>query len=291
MSFPRLTTVGCVMLTSTPALAAQAIRSVKRTCPAGVAIAWGLGLYNVSEEAPAELPDVDLAAHFGGEQPFSFSQFNNQLARKLMEQYSGRGRMIDCQLDYLLFLNDDVHARDGSRWLERMIGAHKEANASQVGIKLVYPPGTKMEGRIQHAGVHRGASSTGTHRGLYADPDAPPFTEPGFIETWAVTGACILVTPEHFMRVGGFDTSYHALWQDIDLSLSLRAAIGRPVICVQDEWLYHFEGATQGGRFESESWQVATTPDLGVDRDHFLERWPPWRDATNEDRAGDDESQ
>ena len=276
--------VGCVILTSTPALAAQAMRSVKRTCPKGVAIAFALGFYKVTEDAPAELPDVDLAMHFGRvgegalEEPFSFSGFNNEVARALMDQHSGRGRDIDCQLDYLLFLNDDVMAPDGSNWLTSMIRAHKEARASEVGLKLIYPEGRVAPGKIQHCGHYRGHSGTGAHRGLYADKDAPQFSCPDWVETWAVTGACVLVTPADFELVGGFDVGYRTLWQDVDLSLALRQATDRPVVCVQDEWIYHFEGATQGGRFDEEPWWIMR-PDVQQDRDRFLEKWPPWKDG------------
>jgi len=269
--------VGCVILTSTPALAAQAMRSVKRTCPKGVGIAFALGLYNVKEDAPAELPDVDLAMHFR-EEPFSFSRFNNLVARALMLQYSVTEDPSTTQLDYLLFLNDDVSAPDGSHWLTSMIRAHGEAHASEVGLKLIYPADRVMPGKIQHCGHYRGHSGTGTHRGLYADKDAPQFSSPDWVETWAVTGACVLVTPADFELVGGFDVGYETLWQDVDLSLALCEATGRPVVCVQDEWIYHFEGATQGGRFDEEPWWL-TRPDVQKDRDRFLEKWPPWKDG------------
>lgn len=270
-------TVGCVILTSTPALAADAIRSVKLTCPPDVAIAFGLGLYKVDPASTEVLPNVDLAVHFN-EEPFSFAEFNNYVARRLMDQYSGHGRGIDCQLDYLLFLNDDVVAVEGSDWLHSMISAHIEAGASEVGIKLVYPEDRVAPGKIQHCGHYRGYSGTGTHRGLYADRDAPQYSAPAWVPTWAVTGACVLVTPADFELVGGFDTGYETLWQDVDLSLALRQATDRPVVVVQDEWLWHFEGATQGGRFEDEPWWIAR-PDVRKDRDRFLGKWPQWKDV------------
>lgn len=271
--------VGCVILTSTPALAAQAMRSVIRTRPEGVAIGFALGLYNVKDDAPAELPDVDLAMHFGRHpagtvpEPFSFSRFNNEVASELCKRYvGGEGP------DFLLFLNDDVMAPDGSHWLTSMIRAHGEAHASEVGLKLVYPEDRVSPGKIQHCGHYRGHSGTGAHRGLYADKDSPAFSSPDWVETWAVTGACVLVTPADFELVGGFDVGYRTLWQDVDLSLALRQATGRPVVCVQDEWIYHFEGATQGGRFDEEPWWLAR-PDVREDRDRFLEKWPPWKDG------------
>jgi len=261
------------MLTSTPALAAQAMRSVKRTCPEGVAIAFALGLYKVDPTATDDFPDVDVVRFFD-DQAFSFAGFNNELARILTQRYGAN----HSNLDYLLFLNDDVKAPDESNWLTSMIRAHGEAHASEVGLKLIYPEDRVAPGKIQHCGHHRGHSGTGTHRGLYADKDSPAFSSPDWVETWAVTGACVLVTPADFELVGGFDVGYRTLWQDVDLSLTLRHTTGRPVVCVQDEWIYHFEGATQGGRFDEEPWWI-TRPDVQEDRDRFLEKWPPWKDG------------
>jgi len=264
--------IGVVMLTSTPALAAQAIRSVKLTTPPGVTLAWGLGLYKVALSETDGLPDVDLAIHFD-EPEFSFSRFNNIMAAKLCARYVSAGG-----LDFLLFINDDIAARPDSNWLGAMILAHTWAGASEVGIKLVYPEDRVAPGKIQHCGHYRGHGGTGTHRGLYADPDAPQFSKPAWVPTWAVTGAVVLVTPADFWKVGGFDEGYRTLWQDVDLSLALRRTTGRPVVCVQDEWLYHFEGATQGGRFDEEPWWL-TRPDVQEDRDRFIKKWPPSEDG------------
>ena len=269
--------IGVVMLTSTPSLAAQALRSLRLAAgPTNVAVI-GLGLWEVDLDdftsAPWTIEDVDALEAFtvGARfKAFNFSKLNNLLARSLEEKAG--------PLDFLLFLNDDTHTPDGSLWLSRMVEAHREANASAVGLKLVYPDGTPHAGTIQHAGHNRGPEGTGVHRGLFGDPNAPPFTTPAWIETWAVTGACVLVRPADFWKVGGFDEAYSTVWQDVDLSLSLRQETGRPVICVQDEWIYHFEGATQGGRFDEHPWWEAS-PNVGPDRDRFLERWPPWKDA------------
>lgn len=266
------------MLTSTPALAAQALAGVRQAAgPNNVAVI-GLGLWNVDLDAftsaPWTIEDVDALEAFTSDTPrtpeFNFSRLNNLLARKL-DDAAG-------PLDHYLFLNDDTHAPDGSLWLQRMIEAHREANASVTGLKLVYPDGTPHAGRIQHAGHNRGPEGAGVHRGLFGDPNAPAFTTPPWIETWAVTGACLLVRPADFWKVGGFDEGYRTLWQDVDLSLALREQTGRPVICVQDEWLYHFEGATQGGRFDEHPWWQSS-PDIGPDRDRFLSRWPAWKDG------------
>jgi len=213
---------------------------------------------------------------------FSFSILNNLIARELESRIRHEGSLRDPDvraLDHFLFLNDDVHAPPGSGFLHSMIRAHQEAEASEVGLKLVYPSSAKMAGRIQHAGHHRGAGGTGVHRGLYADPEAKAFSSPPWVQTWAVTGACVLVTPSDFWKVGGFDENYMTLWQDVDLSLALREATGRPVVCAQDSWIWHFEGATQGGRFDDHPWTEGR-PDVSLDKDRFLKKWPPGRDVT-----------
>lgn len=281
-----MTRIGIVMLTSTPHLARQALDSVLACCPDDVCLTIGLGLWEVRADAilPRFFGGLDLVMPFASTvwphdsdnflERFSFSIMNNRVAAELTELPGFRG-----ELDFLLFLNDDVHAPPDSDFLHSMIRAHLEAGASEVGLKLVYPPDTEMAGRIQHAGHHRGADGTGVHRGLYADPSAPAFTKPAWVQTWAVTGACVLVAPSDFWGVDGFDEDYGTLWQDVDLSMALRHATERPVVCVQDSWIWHFEGATQGGRFEDVPPRTSGAPSIEHDRDRFLNKWPASRDV------------
>ena len=278
--------VGVAMLTSTPALAAQACQSVLDCCPDAVDLRFALNLWEVEGGRAFEFPFPASVGYFGrGDQVyeggpvldrFNFSILNNVLAREFDRD--------ERRPDFFLFLNDDTCAPAGSGFLGAMIRA-AAAGASEVGLKLVYPPGATMGDRIQHAGVYRGPSGTGAHRGLYADPAARAYSKPSTVPVWAVTGACVLVRPEDFWKVGGFDEGYAKIWQDIDLSLKLRERTGRPVVCVQDEWIYHFEGATQGGRFDDRVWWE-TQPDTEADMARFMKRWPPWRD--NGHRARDD---
>ncbi|MBN2564191.1 MAG: glycosyltransferase family 2 protein [Candidatus Eisenbacteria bacterium] len=292
--------VGCVMLSSNPMLARQAIDSVRATVDEAadphVAVMFGLGLWNVpigDWYREGWFGDVEYLRpiNFGDEdsrtgrifRQFSFSAMNNRMAAGISTEAE---RVLGTHLDYYLFLNDDVHAPEGMQFVSAMVRAHEEADASVVGLKLVYPPNVnpQLGGRIQHAGHYRGHCGTGTHRGLYADPNAREFSEPPWVETWAVTGACVLVTPDHFWmprdnkRVYGFDEQYETLWQDVDLSLGLRKVTGKPVVVVQDHWIYHYEGATQGGRFDEEPWWQ-TRPDVSRDRERFIQKWPPWRDG------------
>lgn len=59
---------------------------------------------------------------------------------------------------------------------------------------------------------------------------------------WA-TGACMMIRAEDFMRSGGFDASFFAHSEEIDLCWRLRL-MGRKIFCVPDSYVYHVGGGT-----------------------------------------------
>lgn len=59
---------------------------------------------------------------------------------------------------------------------------------------------------------------------------------------WA-TGACMMIRAEDFMRSGGFDASFFAHSEEIDLCWRLRL-MGRKIFCVPGSYVYHVGGGT-----------------------------------------------
>jgi len=157
-------------------------------------------------------------------QPFNYSQINNEAARH-------------CQSPLLLFLNDDTTAIEPG-WLEAMVELAARPEVGAVGAKLLYPGG-----RIQHAGVVMGLFDNCGHafKGLAGDQQHY-FDLPDVIRNVsAVTGACLMVRAAVFAEVGGFDEGTFAVaFNDIDLCLKIGQK-GYRVLYTPHALLYHHE--------------------------------------------------
>ncbi len=115
--------------------------------------------------------------------------------------------------------------------------SRRSRRAAAVGAKLLFPNGT-----IQHAGLAI------TQDGLAAPPlRGLPGRHPAVNRTRriaAVTGACMLVRPRDFERLGGFDEAFLNGYEDVDLCHRLHAA-GREVGYCAESVLYHLESVTR----------------------------------------------
>jgi GT2 family glycosyltransferase len=141
----------------------------------------------------------------------------------------------------LLFLNDDIEARDGI-WLAemRMTAAHKDVGA--VGARLLYADGT-----LQHAGIASNLVPGPGHP--WRSVGESVWTNHPFLKTAgevdAVTGACLMIPRNLFKQVGGFDEADFAITlNDVDLCLKVRA-LGRKIVYVPEATLYHKESQTR----------------------------------------------
>lgn len=141
---------------------------------------------------------------------------------------------------YLLFLNNDTLPQEG--WLEALLQpAEGNPSVGVVGARLLYPDGT-----IQHAGVVIGDSPHPlfpfhVHTRKPADmPEANVLKE-----FQAVTGACMLVSRDVFLRLGGFDEGFLNGYEDVDLCFRVREA-GFAVIYNPASVLVHHESASEG---------------------------------------------
>ncbi|MGR2679965.1 glycosyltransferase [Chromobacterium haemolyticum] len=128
--------------------------------------------------------------------------------------------------EFLLLLNNDTEIIFAS-WLERMLATAQQPGVGVVGARLIYPE----IGKIQHAGIVLGLPGR-----MYAIADhvfeGQDLTENGYLNRSvtlqnysAVTGACLLLSKEIYLQVGGMDEEdFKVCFNDVDLCLKVQAA-------------------------------------------------------------------
>lgn len=159
--------------------------------------------------------------------PFNWSVLNNQAAEH-------------SSADLLLFMNNDVQASLRG-WLTAMAAQAIRPAVGCVGAVLLYPSGA-----IQHAGVVVAMAGGAEHAYRNQDPDHSIHRgRSRFLSDWgAVTGACMMLRRELFLRSGGFDPALPVEYNDIDLCLRLGASGYRHVV-TPDAVLTHRESESR----------------------------------------------
>jgi len=139
--------------------------------------------------------------------------------------------------EIVVFLNNDTEVQPG--WLHALVD-ELDANpcTGVCGGRLLYPDGT-----VQHAGVAVGRDLVPmhVHRGL-------PGGDPKVMERREfpiVTGACMAVRREEFLRLGMFDEAFVNGHEDIDLCMRYARA-GKRVIYRPDCVVTHHESVSDG---------------------------------------------
>jgi|GEM_PF-981050 len=149
--------------------------------------------------------------------------------------------------DVLLFLNDDIEAFDGTKaFPSSLLKMAVRDKAGAVGARLLYPLGEDGISRIQHVGITM--LSSGPSHKLCTYDDSIVYERGrnrGIWNVMAVTGACLMVSREHFFEVGGFDESLHIAYTDVDLCLDLQDKGYRNIV-VNDVALIHHESVSRG---------------------------------------------
>jgi GT2 family glycosyltransferase len=174
----------------------------------------------------------------------------------------------DC--DYVVFLNNDTIPTPG--WLDALIEEmDADPRVAVVGARLLFPTG-----QVQHAGVVIGQD--GWPHNLYA---GFPGDHPAVMRARpvvAVTGACLLVRRSEFDRLGGFDTAFHNVYEDVDLCLRL-GQDGHLIRYRPDSLVYHLESVTrwrtkpptgpeEGAAAYEQRWASQVAPD---DLQHYVD--------------------
>ncbi len=175
--------------------------------------------------------------------------------------------------DLLVFLNDDTEIIEGE-WLNEMVSVLSVPGVGIVGAHLLYP-----NGQIQHGGVMVGMGGVAGHlyhlhkdgsHGYYNDLFA-------LRNVGAVTGACLGVHRDIYLKVGGFNEERLGIaFNDTDFCLKVLAAGYR---IVQDPYvrLVHKESITRGyedttakqRRFDGEKDYLRSTWKLYIEDDPF----------------------
>ena len=137
----------------------------------------------------------------------------------------------------LVFLNNDTEPEPG--WLDALRAAAADPSVGLVGAKLLYP-GTR---RLQHAGLALTPEGLPDHLWRHAPEDDPRAAQPRDLDM--VTGACLAIRRDLFLRLGGFDEAYQNGCEDVDLCLAVRA-LGLRVRYEPRAVVLHHEGATPG---------------------------------------------
>lgn len=141
--------------------------------------------------------------------------------------------------EYLCFLNDDMEivTRD---WLDEMVSLLDDPGVGAVGARLLFADGT-----LQHAGHDYDGGLA--HHWLFrraTDDLGRSGSAQITSERSGVTAACVLLRAEDFLRVGGFSEEFPLSYNDVDLSLKIRA-LGLRILYTPHATLRHFESQTR----------------------------------------------
>ena len=160
--------------------------------------------------------------------PFNYSRLNNEGVRH------SRG-------DILVLLNDDIEVISDN-WLEEMAGQARRESVGAVSAVLLYPDDT-----IQHAGLILGVGGVANHSHKYAPASSPGYFGRLLISAnyAAVTGACMMVTKERYLNIGGLDEELAVAYNDVDFCLRLLRKGYRNIV-LSHVRLYHHESRSRG---------------------------------------------
>jgi GT2 family glycosyltransferase len=146
---------------------------------------------------------------------------------------------------WLVLLNNDATLEPD--WIEQLLcWAEKRPQAAILGGKLLFRPkaGFGQPSRVQSAGASFTDAGTAGEIGWGVE-DQGQFDDPRVVG--AIPGAAMLVRRDAFLQLGGFDATYGAYLEDVDLCW--RAwLMGHEVHYVPSAVAHHEYGASGGGR-------------------------------------------
>lgn len=152
----------------------------------------------------------------------------------------------------VVLLNNDIGVRSAG-WLGVMVRQAMRPDVGAVGAKLLFGDGT-----LQHAGVVVGLAGRAGHILRRRPADTPGHLGRLRVahEVSAVTAACLAVSRDKYLAVGGFDAEAFPIdFNDVDFCLRLGAK-GWKTIWTPEAELFHFESVSRG-------------PSVGVKRERF----------------------
>jgi GT2 family glycosyltransferase len=145
--------------------------------------------------------------------------------------------------DVVVFLNNDTIPQPG--WLDALVAPLADPAVGVTGARLTYADGT-----IQHSGVSVNLTCQPGGEAHNLHDDSPSGDRD------AVTGACLAMRRDDFLRLGGFDTAYWNGYEDVDLCLSVLGA-GMAVRYVAESTVIHLESQSGAERWTGYTANVA----------------------------------
>lgn len=148
--------------------------------------------------------------------------------------------------EYLLFLNDDIEIpkdETGYDWLSVLTGQATRSWTGAVGAKLLFPD----KKTYQHLGMINLIEYGFDH--IYGrfpiGTDINEYRDVAMYNYLAVTGACLMVSKEKFLSLGGFNLEFAVTYNDVDLCLRLLEN-GWYSVVRNDVVLIHHESVSRG---------------------------------------------
>lgn len=147
-------------------------------------------------------------------------------------------QQVDAEL--VALLNDDTKA--DPQWLEELVKAiESDARIFAVGSKIVFYDKPNV---INHAGGFLTIVGAGIDHGIF-QRDSPEFSKPKYVG--CVCGAAMLVRRDIFLKLGGFDETYFAYFEDTDLCWRAWLS-GYKSLYVPSSKVLHKHGGSWGSR-------------------------------------------
>jgi glycosyltransferase involved in cell wall biosynthesis len=147
--------------------------------------------------------------------------------------------------DIVVFLNDDTEIISPT-WIETMVGFLEDDVVGMVG------PMTLLEdGRIQSAGHGNNPSPHNLGAGEPCDSTGPFGERLITREVSGVTGACLSMRKEDYLRVGGMSAVFPHSFNDVDLAFKVLAE-GLRILWTPIARIWHFESLTRDSRVREE---------------------------------------
>ncbi|SEE34989.1 glycosyltransferase family 2 protein [Pseudomonas coleopterorum] len=166
--------------------------------------------------------------------------------------------------ELVCLLNNDIEIID-SNWLTELVKHCLRPNIDVVGAKLLW-----SNGMVQHGGVVIGINGLAAHAGNNLEDRDPGYLGNNQIthRRTAVTGACMLLTRELYLKHRGMDEFlFPVAFNDVDLCLRITESGGR-ILWVASSKLIHAESASRGKDISAERRSRAKR-----EQDYFIRKW------------------
>ncbi len=188
---------------------------------------------------------------------------------------------------YIVLLNNDTEVTHG--WLSELVSPLRlDVAIGLAGPKLLYPEGT-----VQAAGMVFSAQSKIPYHIYRNAPGSAPYVNKRR-EFQALTGACLALRAEDYIRLRGLDPCFANGGEDIDFCFRVRTVLNKKILYTPQSVIYHHEGKSPGRnthiqhnrRFLAERWGGAVVPDdqrfYAEDGFQVLEYFKPGREPDGE---------